>query len=62
MDVKDTNKKATKADWFRNGVRNDLNSLIVKNTKQNELVESLIKKIDLLSDEVAKLRSEPRVI
>ncbi|MGC1181372.1 hypothetical protein [Legionella sp.] len=43
--------KATKDAWFKHGVRTDLNTLIVKTTKQNELIEQLVKKIDFLSSE-----------
>jgi uncharacterized protein (DUF1919 family) len=49
--LKKPNNKATKGDWFRNGVRTDLNTLIVKTTKQNELIEQLIRKVDVLSSE-----------
>jgi uncharacterized protein (DUF1919 family) len=49
--LKKPNNKATKDDWFRNGVRSDLNTLIVKTTKQNELIEQLIRKVDFLSSE-----------
>lgn len=55
------NKKATKDDWFRNGVRTDLNTLIVKATKQNNLVEQLIQKVDGLTKEVVKLKPNSEV-
>jgi hypothetical protein len=49
--LKKPNNKATKDHWFRNGVRTDLNTLIAKTTKQNELIEQLIRKVDVLSSE-----------
>ena len=48
---KPNKRKVTKEDWFKNGIRNDLNTLIIKTTKQNELIEKLIKKVDFLSSE-----------
>jgi uncharacterized protein (DUF1919 family) len=58
---KPNKKKATKDDWFRNGVRTDLNALIIKTTKQNDLVEQLVKKIDGLNKEVIKLQTNSEV-
>ena len=45
--------------WYQNGVRMDLNSLITKITKQNELLERLTEKIDCLSEAVIKFHSKP---
>jgi len=49
--LKKPSNKATKDNWFRNGVRTDLNTLITKTTKQNELIEQLIRKVGVLSSE-----------
>lgn len=46
--------KASRQDWYQNNVRMDLNSLITKTTKQNELIEQLIKEINFLSSELRK--------
>ena len=51
--------KASSQDWYQNGVRMDLNTLITKNTIQNELLEKLTEKIDCLSDAVINYHSKP---
>lgn len=50
--------KASTQDWYQNGIRMDLNSLITKITKQNELLEKLTEKIDCLSESVVRLHSK----
>ena len=47
--------KASTKDWYQNGIRMDLNSLI---TKQNELLEKLTEKIDCLSESIIRLHSK----
>ena len=42
--------KGSNQDWYQNGIRMDLNSLITNITKQNELLEKLTEKIDCLSE------------
>ena len=42
---------------FKTGVRNGFQSLITKTDKQTEVLEKLATKIDLLSIEVIKLRT-----
>lgn len=57
-----TNSKLDKAsaqDWYQNGIRMDLNSLINKITKQNESLEKLNEKIDCLSEAISKILSKP---
>lgn len=43
--------KVSSQNWYQNGIRMDLHSLITKTTKQNELIEQLIKKVDFLGSE-----------
>lgn len=53
QDEEQKNKASPEAK-FRHFVRNDLNALITKATKQNELIEQLIKKVDILSSNVMR--------
>jgi hypothetical protein len=46
---KPNHRKATKEDWFKNGIRTDLNTLIAQNTK-------LLEKVDWLAQRVIKLQ------
>ena len=47
-------KKASKDDWFRNALRTDLNTLIKITTKQNELIEQLVKAFSILISELVR--------